>query len=95
MAQAEKLVDERGVQFAIDQTALRIAVELRESDPIVMCVMHGGLPYTAELLKRFGFPLELSYVHVGRYHSGIRGGILNWYAKPKIDLTANIMRFID
>ncbi|MCZ6619952.1 MAG: hypoxanthine-guanine phosphoribosyltransferase [Gammaproteobacteria bacterium] len=95
LAQAEELVDERGVQFAIDQTALRIAVELRESDPIVMCVMHGGLPYTAELMKRFGFPLELSYVHVGRYANGTRGGILNWYARPKIDLADRNVLIVD
>ena len=94
-ARAEELVDARGVQFAIDQAAVRIAVELRDANPIVMCVMNGGLPYTAELLKRFDFPLELGYVHVGRYDNTTEGGILNWYARPNIDFGKRDVLIVD
>lgn len=92
---AEELVDARSVQFAIDQTALRIAVELRDANPIVMCVMKGGLPYTAELIKRFHFPLELSYVHVGRYDDTTEGGTLNWFARPIVDIAKRNVLIVD
>ena len=94
-ARAEELVDAHSVQFAIDQTALRIAVDLRDSNPIVLCVMNGGLPYTAELLKRLSFPLELGYVHVGRYDNTTRGGTLNWYARPNIDFSGRHVLIVD
>ena len=34
--------------------------------------MKGGLVFTADLMKRFSFDLELDYVHLSRYH-GTRG----------------------
>ncbi len=94
-SRAEELVGASGVQFAIDQTALRIAVDLSEANPIVLCVMNGGLPYTAELLKRFSFPLEFGYVHVGRYDNTTRGGALNWYARPVIDFAERTVLIVD
>ncbi|MCZ6640582.1 MAG: hypoxanthine-guanine phosphoribosyltransferase [Gammaproteobacteria bacterium] len=94
-ARAEELVDASRVQFAIDQTALRIAVDLGEAKPIVLCVMNGGLLYTADLLKRFSFPLELSYVHVGRYDNTTQGGTLNWHARPVIDIAQRTVLIVD
>ena len=94
-ARADELVDEPGVQFAIDQTALRITVELHDANPILVCVMNGGLPYTGELVKRFDFPLELTYVHVGRYHNTTEGGALNWHARPAIDFSNRNVLIVD
>ncbi len=55
------------VDAAIDRLAVVLALELWEADPILVCVMNGGLPFTGDLLRRFHFPLELDYVHATRY----------------------------
>ena len=61
------------VDAAVDRVAVRMAVRLWDAQPIVVCVMQGGLPFTADLLRRFYFDLELDYVHATRYH-GVAGG---------------------
>jgi hypoxanthine phosphoribosyltransferase len=92
---AEEMVSADAVQFAIDQTAVRLTVALHDANPMLLCVLHGGLNYTGELLKRLAFPLELSYVHVGRYGHATSGQTLNWFAKPTIELAGRHVLLID
>lgn len=70
---AECLFDAEAVRFAIDRVAVRIALDLADSRPVVVCVMNGGLPFTAALLARFAFPLEVDYVHAKRYRDAAPG----------------------
>ena len=67
LADADCLYDRAEVDAAIDRLAVRIGMDLAEACPIVVCVMNGGLPFTAALLKRLSFPLELDFVHAWRY----------------------------
>ena len=68
--EAECLYDEAEVDFAIDRLAVRMALDLQDANPILVCVMNGGLPFTAALMRRFAFPLELDYIHAVRYRGG-------------------------
>ncbi len=94
-ARAEEIVSAEAVQFAIDQTAVRLTVALNDANPVLLCVLHGGLAYTGELLKRLPFPLELSYVHVGRYGDATRGQGLTWFARPTLELARRHVLLID
>jgi hypoxanthine phosphoribosyltransferase len=92
---AEEIVSAASVQFAIDQVALRLTVALSAENPVLLCVMNGGLPYAGELLKRLAFPLEMSYLHVGRYGNATRGDQLTWHARPTIELGGRHVVLID
>ena len=59
--------DAAAVERAIDRIAVRMALDLDDACPVIVCVMNGGLPFTAALLKRLSFPLELDFVHAWRY----------------------------
>ena len=72
-AWGECLYDAEAVRFAIDRVAVRIALDLADARPVVVCVMNGGLPFTAALLARFAFPLEVDYVHAKRYREAAPG----------------------
>ncbi len=61
------------VDAAVDRVAVRLALRLWEERPVVVCLMNGGLPFAADLLRRFHFDLELDYMHVTRYR-GMVGG---------------------
>lgn len=61
------------VDAAVDRIAAQLAVRLWDARPVVVCLMNGGLPFTADLLRRFYFDLELDYMHLTRYQ-GVRGG---------------------
>ena len=70
LGHAERLYDASEVDFAIDRLAVRMALDLQDARPILVCVMNGGLPFVAALMRRFAFPLELDYVHAIRYRGG-------------------------
>ena len=67
---AERLYDASEVDAAINRLAVRMTIDLQDVRPILVCVMNGGLPFTAALMRRFAFPLELDYVHAVRYRGG-------------------------
>ena len=92
---AECLVPRDRVQFAIDQLAVRMAVALARRDPLILCVLKGGLPFTGELLRRWDFPLELDYLHVSRYGQDTRGGALTWHARPRQPLAGRHVVLVD
>ncbi len=52
-------------------------------------MMMGGLPFTADLLRRFYFDLELDYMHVTRYQGADGGEIrfLRGLERPVADRT--------
>jgi len=92
---AEPVADARAVTRAIDRTAVRVALALGNANPLVLCVMNGGIVYCGRLLARLHFPMELAYAHPARYGDATRGGALTWAAQPDIDLTARQLLIVD
>ncbi|MEZ5560369.1 MAG: hypoxanthine-guanine phosphoribosyltransferase [Pseudomonadales bacterium] len=92
---ADCLVPAEQVGLAIDQIAVRLALELVDADPLLLTVMHGGLPFSAELMKRLAFPLQLGYVHVGRYGDRTQGGELRWHHRPEQNLEGRTVLLVD
>ena len=51
----------------------RVAAEInrdfqnKNEVPVVVCVLNGALPFTAEILRRLSFPCELSCIRVASY----------------------------
>ena len=58
--------DAKTVDEAVDRVAVEIALRLWEANPVIVCLMNGGLPFTADLLRRFHFDLELDYMPLTR-----------------------------
>jgi hypoxanthine phosphoribosyltransferase len=95
MEEADLLVGEAGVMSAIERLAGEITAQLRELNPVVMCVMNGGLIFTGQLLTRLVFPLEVDYVHATRYGHEISGARLNWTVRPQCDLKGRTVLLLD
>ena len=92
---AEPIVDAEAVTRAIDRTAVRVTAALKHGNPLVLCVMHGGLPYCGRLLQRLHFPLQLGYAHLARYREATRGGALEWVAKPRQSVAGRQLLVVD
>ena len=92
---SERVVDAQSVTHAIDRTAVRVTLELKDANPLVLCIMNGGLVYCGRLLSRLHFPLELAYAHLARYGDYTRGGALTWVAKPAYDLAGRQLLVVD
>lgn len=92
---AEKVFDETQINTAMDQMAEAIRKDYADKNPIFLCVMNGGLFFTAELCKRLGFPLQLDYLHATRYNGDTRGSEVMWKAAPQADLTGRHVVVLD
>ena len=83
LAEADCLHDAARVQAAYDRLAGAIRAEYAALDPLVLCVMIGGLTPTAEIGRRLDFPLEVDYLHATRYRGATQGGGLLWKRQPE------------
>lgn len=93
--EAECLYTADQVQQAIDRMAVQITEQVHDTDPLILCVMTGGIIPVGQLLPRLNFPLQLDYVHATRYSGETAGGTLRWIAKPRASLKDRVVVVID
>lgn len=74
------------IEAGLDKMAKAISEELSESNPVVLCVLIGGLIPAGNLLPRLDFPLELDYIHATRYDQETTGTHIKWVVKPRVSL---------
>jgi hypoxanthine phosphoribosyltransferase len=94
-ANADCLIPRAEIDAAYDRMASEITRDLAECDPVLICVMLGGLVATAELGKRLGFPFELDYLHATRYRGETAGGELVWKVSPGLRLEGRHVLIVD
>lgn len=73
---------ENRLQEVYDNLSQRISEDLADLNPLILCVMNGGLFLTAALLQRMHFLLELDYIHVTRYQGKTESGQVQWIHFP-------------
>lgn len=95
LEQAECLYSPAEVQQAFDRMASAIDARLRDRNPLVVCVMNGGLVPTGHLVVRLNFPLQIDYLHATRYRGATSGGELHWLAKPHMEVRDRSVLIID
>ncbi len=92
---ATQLFSMQQIESALDKMAQDIHDDLHDKNPVVLCVMVGGLIPLGHLLVRLQFPLEVDYVHATRYQGATQGGALHWRAKPNTDLANRTVLIVD
>ncbi len=93
--QADMLYSEQDVESALDRMSSEITKRLAAKDPIVLCIMNGGLIATGRLLPKLDFPLRVDYLHASRYHGQTSAGELNWLKRNHQDLEDQNVIIID
>lgn len=83
------------VEAALDTMALKIHEQLHDQNPVIICVMIGGLVLLGNLLPRLDFPLEVDYVHATRYRGELSGGEIHWKVKPATNLNGRTVLIVD
>lgn len=92
---ASCLFEKQAVEQAIARMADQIQQGLKDENPILLCVMVGGLVLTGQLLTLLDFPLEVDYIHVTRYGGATRGGDLHWKVEPRLNLKDRVVLIVD
>jgi len=84
------------IDSALDKMAFEMKERLADKNPILLCLVLGGIIPFGNLLPRLDFPLEIDYIHVTRYGNNFSGNsALSWKATPTLDLTGRTVVIID
>lgn len=94
-ATADLIYSEAQVEAALDRMALAINNELAGSNPLVLCVLNGGIVVAGKLLTRLKIPLNIDSINASRYQNQTSGGTIEWVLKPGMPLRDRTLLIID
>ena len=92
---AECLYSFSEINEALDRMARQITQQIKDTNPLILCVMTGALIPLGHFVTRLHFPLEIDYIHVTRYRGTIRGGDLHWLVEPRMSLRDRTVLIVD
>jgi hypoxanthine phosphoribosyltransferase len=94
-ATADLLYSEQQVEAALDNMAFAINARLANRNPLVLCVLNGGIVAAGKLLTRLTFPLNIDSINASRYQNQTSGGTIEWVLKPGTPLKDRTILIID
>jgi len=83
------------INTALDRLAEKLNPKLKNTNPVVLCVMQGGLLFSGHLIAKLNCMLEIDYIHVTRYNNKTSGGELQWKAHPATSLKDRTVLILD
>ena len=95
LADAELLVNEQEIAAAITQIAEQINSKLADSNPLLLCVMNGGLVFTGQLLPKLTIALTLDSINASRYDNQTSGGAIKWINTPQSSVKNRTILIVD
>ncbi|MDR1121105.1 MAG: hypoxanthine phosphoribosyltransferase [Dysgonamonadaceae bacterium] len=60
-------LSEKEILDAIRQTAIKMEQDLKELQPLFICVLNGAFMFASDLLKLFDFPCEITFIRLKSY----------------------------
>ncbi len=94
-ASAELMFSEEQVEAALDRMASEINLSLKDSNPLVLCVLNGGIIAAGKLIPRLTMLLTIDSINASRYQNQISGGVIEWVLKPGAPLVGRTILIID
>ena len=94
-ADADLLYDADAVSAALDKMAAEINEKLKDTNPLVLCVMNGGIVVSGQLLTRLTIPLTIDAINATRYNNQTFGSGIEWVLKPRASLVNRTVLIID
>ena len=91
---AQLIHHQQAVNHAISSIAHQLNADYMNEQPVVLCVMGGGVYFTGQLLPQLSFPLEFDYIHATRYN-GKSGNAVQWLVKPKNSINNRNVLIVD
>lgn len=89
------LYSEPEIDAAITVMVNEINATLSGLNPLVLCVMNGGMVITGKLLTQLAFPLTLDAINATRYGDQTTGGDINWLQTPVSNLKGRTVLVVD
>lgn len=93
--QADLLHSQQEVEAAIIKLAEQINHALADKNPLLLCVINGGIVFAGQLLTRLTMPLNLDSIQATRYRNETSGGQIEWLLTPKTPLLNRTVLILD
>ena len=94
-ATADLLHSKQEVEAALDKMAEKINITLADCNPLLLCVMNGGVVTFGKLLTRLSIPLTIDAINASRYQNQTSGGNIEWLVKPETPLKDRTVLIVD
>lgn len=94
-ARASRLHSVGEIQTALVRMAQMIHDDLEDENPLMLCVLVGGVVLAGKLLTLLDFPMQVDYVHATRYRGKIVGSDIHWIATPRVPLENRTILLVD
>jgi hypoxanthine phosphoribosyltransferase len=94
-ATADLLHSEQEVEAALDNMAQDINTALADRNPLLLCVMNGGVVTFGKLLTRLTVPLTIDAINASRYQNQTSGGSIEWLVKPETPIKGRTVLIVD
>jgi hypoxanthine phosphoribosyltransferase len=94
-ATADLLYSEQDVESAIEKMAEAINIALADCNPLLLCVLNGGIPTFGKLLIRLTIPLTIDSIRISRYQNQTSGGSIEWLGKPQTPIKGRAVLIVD
>ena len=95
LASADLIHSAETVSAAVSRIAAEITEKFSGTNPLLLCVMSGGVPFAGHLMTQLNFPLEFDYLHVTRYGQETSGGALSWRSAPWTSVKDRVVIVLD
>ncbi|NLA68104.1 MAG: hypoxanthine-guanine phosphoribosyltransferase [Gammaproteobacteria bacterium] len=100
LATADLVHDREVLEDAIEDMADAIHAEYTDDErpPIFVTIMHGGMPFAAQLafaLGERGLDVEFDYLHATRYRGSTSGSRLAWLHRPATPMRGRRVLLVD
>ena len=92
---SDLIYSKQQIMSALDQMAVQLEKRLQGKNPLVLCVMNGGLVFTSDLIRHMDCDVRLDYVHVSRYQNTTTGSQLTWLRAPTAEVQDQIVLIAD
>ena len=94
-ARAELVYSAGQINTAVESMAVQLAAKVADKNPILLCVMNGGLTLSADLMRCLDCVVRFDYLQVARYHDTTIGGSLRWLKAPALSLENQTVVIVD
>ena len=95
LATADLIHSAEAIAAAVSRLAAEVTEKLGDTNPVLLCVMSGGVPFAGHLMTQLQFPLDFDYLHVTRYGQDTAGGALSWRAAPWTPVKGRTVLVVD
>lgn len=70
MSQPQLLISRAEIAKAVSRLAQEIKHDLKNTNPVIVCILKGGFVFVADLVRALDMPLEVDFVSLSSYGSG-------------------------